>query len=1061
MSTSATLTQEQKDEKKQDVEGIRTREGEGLITLEELLQHSTPEDCWIAVDGVVYVVDSETQQEHPGGALTITRVAGTDCTADFNDIGHSDFAWEWLRSLKKVGVLDGFPGDVDQKIQNECGGIKEAAARLYEGVCGWGVLVLQQSSSWMHTVGDVLLLAILLECFAQFYVGKWDGVTVMCFLLAVIVGVYFPGYLSKIFLRLPFSSSSLEEEAVSSSNINTVTASTTNSGRKRASSDDEDLRVARIFVYPIKACGGVEVDSAEVTAHGFKGDREYVLVKEDANAKSYYDLLKPYDLGALALIHPSMPSEKGMTIQLAFDGVAKGKEEKFWQKMEVEGSSFATSINKKDNSNQDVDTASRRSIFVPRVEAQILPDGESNKKSILMYDKCLIDGIDQGDEAADFITNFLKAVHEPEHSTTDTVVPRVRLLWVASRQIANAKNHPAEYFHPRAANYTPFMYVTEETLRYVNQGLREEHGLTEPLHVTTRRFRPNIVFRRADTNSRDQDDTIASGAFSEDSWRSLTAGTQSGRIKSQPESRLQLDTVKSCGRCSHIFVNPITGECDADCLQKLLRNMERDGKGMIKKLESKFQREGATDASMLVDPVLPHFRAHYQKFVDEGRVGKVFLGCCAKVTTSAPHETHVEQSASNTIDERWTTSIGQSWTANISRSRVSDFPREMQRDRFDNRETLYHTQNLACAFGNELATKWSRSRTSSDVDDLVPVPVFLNPEKRNERKVGKITEIVSLTHNTKRIRISYNFDDQQRHPFLASGLPCGQHISLFCDNAAYQKEKWNNKLQSVAEKQPLEIKRSFTPVACGNGYFDLVVKIYHGSGSGCGSSITIEMQEIGSSSSSHFPDGGRLTHHYLDKLHVGDCLQFAGPFGHIEYLGCGEFATGSSSANDRKADSNKSQKFSRVVMVAGGTGITPMLQILNYMCAEKKYLRLDEDGRGTRVLPTVELIYANRSEEDILCRNMVEACVEEGVLQKLVHVLSSKASASSTTISANAEVVRGQHVNSDLLQKHVGSVADEEEDGDRALVLLCGPLGLVDSARSCFSEMGYSWIDEF
>lgn len=39
--------------------------------------------------------------------------------------------------------------------------------------------------------------------------------------------------------------------------------------------------VASMFVYPVKSCGGVEVDRAEVDAFGFRNDRRWMIVDED------------------------------------------------------------------------------------------------------------------------------------------------------------------------------------------------------------------------------------------------------------------------------------------------------------------------------------------------------------------------------------------------------------------------------------------------------------------------------------------------------------------------------------------------------------------------------------------------------------------------------------------------------------------------------------------------------------------------------------------------------------------------------------------------------------
>ncbi|HEU4464249.1 MAG TPA: MOSC domain-containing protein, partial [Gemmatimonadota bacterium] len=40
------------------------------------------------------------------------------------------------------------------------------------------------------------------------------------------------------------------------------------------------LRVADLFVYPIKSCGGIAVESAEVDAFGFRNDRRWMVVDE-------------------------------------------------------------------------------------------------------------------------------------------------------------------------------------------------------------------------------------------------------------------------------------------------------------------------------------------------------------------------------------------------------------------------------------------------------------------------------------------------------------------------------------------------------------------------------------------------------------------------------------------------------------------------------------------------------------------------------------------------------------------------------------------------------------
>ncbi|KAH8044506.1 hypothetical protein JL721_12837 [Aureococcus anophagefferens] len=63
-------------------------------TLADVAKHDTPQDCWIAVNGVVYDTNPYLA-EHPGGASSITMNAGTDATDEFTAI-HSRKAWTLL-----------------------------------------------------------------------------------------------------------------------------------------------------------------------------------------------------------------------------------------------------------------------------------------------------------------------------------------------------------------------------------------------------------------------------------------------------------------------------------------------------------------------------------------------------------------------------------------------------------------------------------------------------------------------------------------------------------------------------------------------------------------------------------------------------------------------------------------------------------------------------------------------------------------------------------------------------------------------------------------------------
>lgn len=135
------------------------------------------------------------------------------------------------------------------------------------------------------------------------------------------------------------------------------------------------------------------------------------------------------------------------------------------------------------------------------------------------------------------------------------------------------------------------------------------------------------------------------------------------------------------------------------------------------------------------------------------------------------------------------------------------------------------------------------------------------------------------------------------------GLPVGQHVEVkFGDTA-----------------------RPYTPVTgdATRGTVDLVVKVY--------------------------PDGN--VSGKLDAVEVGEAVTFSGPKGLTTYTARGEFTTGVG-ATLRRAK--------HVAMVCGGTGITPMLQVIRQIFADP--------GDTTKV----SLLFANQTPEDILLKQELD-----------------------------------------------------------------------------------------
>ncbi len=110
-----------------------------------------------------------------------------------------------------------------------------------------------------------------------------------------------------------------------------------------------------------------------------------------------------------------------------------------------------------------------------------------------------------------------------------------------------------------------------------------------------------------------------------------------------------------------------------------------------------------------------------------------------------------------------------------------------------------------------------------------------------------------------------------------------------------------------------------------------------------------------------FPDGGKMTQH-LESMEVGkDSIDVRGPNGLLEYLGGGAFAI----RPDKMTPPKRSQ-VKRVSMIAGGTGITPMLQLV------RDVFRAGDSDRTQ-----LALLFANQTEDDILLREELEQIEKE------------------------------------------------------------------------------------
>uniref|UniRef100_A0A8C5PFB5 NADH-cytochrome b5 reductase n=1 Tax=Leptobrachium leishanense TaxID=445787 RepID=A0A8C5PFB5_9ANUR len=231
-----------------------------------------------------------------------------------------------------------------------------------------------------------------------------------------------------------------------------------------------------------------------------------------------------------------------------------------------------------------------------------------------------------------------------------------------------------------------------------------------------------------------------------------------------------------------------------------------------------------------------------------------------------------------------------------------------------------------------------------------------------------------ISHDTKRFRFALPSSEH------VLGLPIGQHV--------YLSAKVNGSL----------VVRAYTPVSSDEvkGHVDLVVKIYY------------------KNVNPKFPDGGKMSQ-YLNSLKIGDTVDFRGPNGLLVYKGKGKFAIRADKKSEPQIKSTK-----HIGMLAGGTGITPMLQLIRHITKDP--------NDHTKCY----LIFANQTEEDILLKPELEAVAKSHPDQfKLWYTLDRP--------SKGWKYGSG-FVTADMIKAHLPLPSDN------GIILMCGPPPMIQFA---------------
>jgi cytochrome-b5 reductase len=162
---------------------------------------------------------------------------------------------------------------------------------------------------------------------------------------------------------------------------------------------------------------------------------------------------------------------------------------------------------------------------------------------------------------------------------------------------------------------------------------------------------------------------------------------------------------------------------------------------------------------------------------------------------------------------------------------------------------------------------------------------------------------------------------------------------------------------------------------------------------------------------------------HMASLKIGDSMLMKGPKGHLDYAGCGKFTI--THKRNHKIAYNKK----KLGLVAGGTGITPMLQIIHAI------------AKNPADHTEVWLIFANQTEEDILLRKELDALPKDRF--HLFYTVDR---------APNDQWKHGVgFVNADMFRKHLPPPSED------TMLFVCGPPPMIKFAcEPAFKELGFT-----
>ncbi|KAI9168024.1 nadh-cytochrome b5 reductase 1 [Paramyrothecium foliicola] len=259
----------------------------------------------------------------------------------------------------------------------------------------------------------------------------------------------------------------------------------------------------------------------------------------------------------------------------------------------------------------------------------------------------------------------------------------------------------------------------------------------------------------------------------------------------------------------------------------------------------------------------------------------------------------------------------------------------------------------------------------------VPLGKLITRQSRSRYTIALKPDVFQEFALERKTEVSHNVSIYRfKLPFTDSilGLPVGQHISIGA-----------NILQNDGSSE--EVIRSYTPISDDDalGYFDLLVKTY--------------------------PNGNISRH--LAGLVPGQLVRVRGPKGNFTY---------------------RPNMVKHVGMIAGGTGIAPMIQVIRAIVR----------GRANGDKTEVDLLLANVTAQDILLKAELDDFASNDDKIRVHYVLDKPPAGWSGGVG---------YVTAEMIRKWL------PKPTRNAQILLCGPPPMVSGLRKTLLDLGFKKPD--